>query len=705
MAFSSKETVAIALLAIAANAHSATAESSNAGAIEELVVKGRALYSDQVNALKTPTPILNVPQSLSLFTAEQVRDRGFNSIGELIAYMPGVHMSQGEGHRDAVVFRGVRSTADFFIDGVRDDVQYYRPLYNIEQIEVLRGPNALLFGRGGTGGVLNRVTKKAALNTAFTEAQVAGDSFGELSGQIDHNMSLGEFTALRVNAFAERLDNHRDFYDGDRIGVNPTLRFKRNQTQFDLSYEYVDHDRFIDRGIPTGANGRPVEALEKVTFGDPGVNKTTLEAHLARASVQHKFSDTLKLNASLYHGTFDKYYANFYASGYNEEDSPDQVTLDGYVDTTDRENTIFSGNVVKGLDLSGTAHTILAGVELIDTSSDQDRFNAFWDTTEDDNEVFPISRDLGLRSGRGTNALGVATSNDFSADINDDTRVDVEVTSIFLQDEIELTDRFRVVAGIRYDSFEIDVLNAVSDEQRRKEDSEISPRFGLIFKPAENVSVYASYSESFLPRSGEQYANINGSKEQLSPNTFQNQELGLKYDFPGGLSLTAAFFEIEQRSPQVADNNPETLDVIESEIEGFELQLMGRINDYWTVSAAYSSLEGEQVSRQGSTGLTPRELPDSTFSLWNEFAVRGDLTLGLGVTHQSESFINNSNTAFLPSYTRYDASLRYRISERISAQLNVENLTDELYFPSSHSTHQATVGVPLNARLAINISL
>ena len=262
-----------------------------------------------------------------------------------------------------------------------------------------------------------------------------------------------------------------------------------------------------------------------------------------------------------------------------------------------------------------------------------------------------------------------------------------------------------MVAGIRYDSFEIDVLNAVSDEQRRKEDSEISPRFGLIFKPAENVSVYASYSESFLPRSGEQYANINGSKEQLSPNTFQNQEVGLKYDFPGGLSLTAAFFEIEQRSPQVADNNPETLDVIESEIEGFELQLMGRINDYWTVSAAYSSLEGEQVSRQGSTGLTPRELPDSTFSLWNEFAVRGDLTLGLGVTHQSESFINNSNTAFLPSYTRYDASLRYRISERISAQLNVENLTDELYFPSSHSTHQATVGVPLNARLAINISL
>ena len=123
--------------------------------IEEVLVSGQYLYTDTINALKTPTPILDVPQSLSIVSAEDIRARGFNSIGEVINYLPGVTTSQGEGHRDAVVFRGVRSTADFYIDGVRDDVQYFRPLYNLEQVEVLRGPNALLFGRGGTGGVLN----------------------------------------------------------------------------------------------------------------------------------------------------------------------------------------------------------------------------------------------------------------------------------------------------------------------------------------------------------------------------------------------------------------------------------------------------------------------------------------------------------------------------------------------------------------------
>ena len=189
----------------------------SAQSMEEVVVSGQFLYSDTVNALKTPTPILDVPQSLSLMTADDIRDRGFNSVGEIVAYMPGVTTSQGEGHRDAVVFRGVRSTADFYIDGVRDDVQYYRPLYNLEQVEVLRGPNALLFGRGGTGGVLNRVTKKAVLDRQFTQAVFNIDSLGEMGGQLDYNTGLSDSTAFRLNAMVERLENHRDYYDGDRL--------------------------------------------------------------------------------------------------------------------------------------------------------------------------------------------------------------------------------------------------------------------------------------------------------------------------------------------------------------------------------------------------------------------------------------------------------------------------------------------------------
>lgn len=670
--------------------------------MEEVIVAGQFLYSDTVNALKTPTPILDVPQSLSLITAEDIRERGFNSVGEIVAYMPGVTTSQGEGHRDAVVFRGVRSTADFYIDGVRDDVQYYRPLYNLEQVEVLRGPNALLFGRGGTGGVLNRVTKKAVIDEVFTQAQLSVDSLGEVGGQIDHNVSLGNHMALRVNAMVEQLDNHRDFYEGDRRGFNPTLRVDMGDSKLDVSYELVDHQRFIDRGIPTGANGLPVEAFEDVVFGDPKVNTTELDAHLWRAALQHNFSDSLKFNVSAFYGEYDKRYQNFYASGYDQESAPDEVTLDGYVDTTQRKNMIFSANIIKEGVLGGVGHTLLVGLESISTSSEQDRYNTFWDTTQDDKETFSLSRNLGIRGGVGQNAVGALATNDFGVDINDDTDVEIDVTSIYVQDEIELSEQFRFVAGLRYDSFDIDVLNVVADETRSRKDSEVSPRLGAVYKPEENISIYASYSESFLPRSGEQFANINGDNDRLAPDTFSNREVGLKYDFASGLSFTAAMFEIEQRSPQVADDDPATLDVVESQIDGFEFQLEGTVNPYWRISVAYSALDGEQVNRLGETGLKPRELPDSMMSIWNQFSLTNNLEVGVGLTHQSESFINNSNSAVLPSYTRVDASARYQLSERTTLQLNIENVADELYFPNAHSTHQASVGAPLNLRVALS---
>lgn len=670
--------------------------------MEEVVVSGQFLYSDTVNALKTPTPIVDVPQSLSLVTADDIRDRGFNSVGEIIAYMPGVTTSQGEGHRDAVVFRGVRSTADFYIDGVRDDVQYYRPLYNLEQVEVLRGPNALLFGRGGTGGVLNRVTKKAVLGEQFTDAALSIDSLGEMGGQLDYNVGLTDSVAFRVNAMVERLENHRDYYDGERVGVNPTVHIETANSRIDLSYEYIDHQRFIDRGIPTGANGRPVESLKDVIFGDPEVNTTVLKADLWRAAIQYKFSDSLKANVSAFLGDYDKVYQNFYTSSYSEATTPDQVTLDGYVDTTQRRNAILSASVVSESSWGGMAHTILAGAELISTASDQDRFNSLWDTSNSDTEVFPVADRLGVRGGIGQTVAGVIASNDFSIDINDDTEVDVDVSSFYLQDEIALTDAFRFVVGLRYDRFDIEVINVVAADTRSRTDSQISPRLGVVYKPQANTSIYASYSESFLPRSGEQFANINGDNDQLAPNTFSNREMGLKYDFTSGLSLTAAIFEIEQRSPQVADNDPATLDVIESQIDGIEFQLEGAVNPYWEVSMAYSSLDGEQVNRFGRTGLNPRELPDTMFSIWNQFSLSNALEVGVGLTHQSESFINNSNTAMLPSYTRIDASLRYQVSEQTTLQVNIENAADELYFPNAHSTHQVSVGAPLNVRLALN---
>ena len=240
---------------------------------ERLTVKGNVLYSDQVNALKTPVPVINVPISVSIITDDEIARQGFQQLGDVVRYTPGVSTSQGEGHRDAVVFRGNRSTADFFQDGVRDDVQYYRSLYNVEQVEILRGPNALLFGRGGTGGVINRVSKKGVLGETFGSFSIGSNTFGAYDFVADYNISINEERSLRIMAHRDYLNNHRSYYDGDRAGFNPTLKVKLNDnTVLDVSYEYADHERFIDRGIPTGSNGEPVEALADIVFGDPDLN-------------------------------------------------------------------------------------------------------------------------------------------------------------------------------------------------------------------------------------------------------------------------------------------------------------------------------------------------------------------------------------------------------------------------------------------------
>ena len=693
---------AVTLTVVAVSAAPSNAENSDESLIEETIVRGSYLQSSEVSALRTPTPILDVPQSLSIVTSEEILRRGFTSVSDIIEYLPGVSMSQGEGHRDAVVFRGVRSTADFFIDGVRDDVQYYRPLYNLEQLEVLRGPNALLFGRGGTGGILNRVTKKANTGENFSQLTGYADSFGAGGLQGDVNIGLSDTVAFRVNAMAEGLDNHRDHYDGERVGINPTVRMLLSEaTRLDVSYEYVDHERFIDRGIPTGSNGEPVERFDRVVFGDPDVNLTSLEAHIFIANLQHRFSDSMKGQLTAFYGDYDKLYQNFYAASYSESNSPDVVTLDGYVDTTQRDNLIFSGNLIKELAFVGVSHRFLVGAEYVDTSSNQDRWNTYWSETADDREAFMVTRPMGIVGGSGVNALGVQTVNDFTVDLNDDTRVGIEVVSVYVQDEMAVTESLDLVLGARFDQFEIDVFNVPASESRSKREEEVSPRIGVVYKPMQNMSLYASYSESFLPRSGEQFANINGSKNQLDADTFANTELGFKWDISSSLSFTAAIFEIEQESPQVADSDPDTLDVIKSETDGFELQLEGQITDAWYVSAAYSFLDGEQMGRSGPTGLRPRELPENMFSVWNFVQFTANLGMGIGLTYQDESFINNSNTARLPSYTRVDAAIYYEWSDDWRIQLNVENLGDTDYYPSSHSTHQATVGAPFNARIAI----
>ena len=674
--------------------------------IEEIVVEGKYLSIDKVNAVKTPTPILNIPQSLTIFTEKTIEKQAFRNFGDIMRYTPGLAISQGEGHRDAIIIRGIQSTADFFVDGIRDDVQYFRPLYNVSQLEILRGPNALLFGRGGGGGVVNRVQKKAELGKDFLELDVGVDTFRSYSASIDANTEVSQRAAFRLNAYYQDLHNHRDFFSGESYAINPTISYKHNNnTTASLSWEYVDDDRVVDRGVPSivGASAarKPLEGYSDTFFGSPNQNLTTLVANLIRARLDHTFSDHLRANITLQYANYDKLYQNLYASEsvVLEADGISEVELDGYRDTTDRENLILQANLIGEIQTGLVVHTILSGFELGNQRTSNARNNNVFAQNNDDQLVIPFSDPLSI------------PSFSFSSPARD-RESEVDFVSIYFQSQTRLTEEFLLLFGLRYDTFEINVLDIIEendgdskDGNFDRKDSEVTSRLGFIYKPVENFSLYASFSETFLPRSGDQFLTLNLDSESTRPQFFESDEVGIKWDLSSNLSLTFAAFDLDRETYTSIDpEDPEQLIIIEgSEIRGWELQFGGALTERFRLTAGYASLDGEvkRANGGGNEGNATRQTPENMFSIWNSFQVNNKLTLGLGVIFQDSFFIREDNSAKVPDFTRVDAAVYYEFNDRMKLQLNIENLLDEKYFPDAHSNNNITTGEPFNARLSL----
>lgn len=666
---------------------------------DTVTVVGRYLSLDQLNAVRTPTPIVDVPQSLSLVTEEQIENQAFTNIGDVLRFTPGLSVSQGEGHRDAIIIRGNQTTADFFLNGVRDDVQYFRPLYNIEQVEILRGSNALLFGRGGGGGVINRVSKEPEIGERFSSVSAGVDTFGAFLISGDTNIDVSPNAAFRLNAFVEEVANHRDFYEGTRFGLNPTFGFDINgQTSAVLSYEYLDDDRVVDRGVPSitiaGGPDVPLEGFTNTFFGSPDQNRTTLQAHILRGRIDHTFNEMLRGNLTIQYADYDKAYQNLYAAAFDNTAAPNTVTLDGYRDTTARQNLILQGNLIGEFETGSLGHTLLIGLEHGDQDTENARLDNFFPSTNDDQATIPFTDPLNIP------AFSFATP-------ARDRASNVTFTSFYIQDQVDLTDNFKIILGARFDRFDVSVLDraAVSptDNGRRgRVDEEISPRFGFIYKPADNVSIYASYSETFLPSSGDQFLTLSTTTEDIRPQSFENREIGVKWDIHPMLSITAALFRLERGFFTTVDPDDASIvtTVPGSTVDGFEIQLVGDLTDDWFVSAGFSRLDGE-VNGGGNAGNRPRQTPETMISFWTQYQLTERLSIGGGATHQGEFFVLEDNSVLVPSYTRVDAAIFYDLSDNTRVQLNIENLLDEDYFPDAHSNDNISTGEPLNARLTV----
>lgn len=669
------------------------------GSVERITVRG-AFFGQQVaTAVKTPTLLVNVPQSVSVVSAAQISEQALFSIADVMQYTPGVSIGLGEDHRDQVTIRGQNTTADFFVDGLRDDVQYFRPLYNLERVEILRGANALLFGRGGGGGVVNRVTKVASSAEDFTTLSAGIDTFGAGSISIDTNKAIDANNAFRFNGVFDSIDNHRDFKDGERYAINPTYTWMANDdTTVVASYEYVNDDRLVDRGIPS-LDGAPLEGYDDTYFGDPDFNNTTLEAHIARVRVDHALSQSWNLNGTVQFADYDKAYQNLYPVNFDADAGT--VTLDGYRDTTTRENALVQLNLIGQFATGDINHTLLTGMEYGSQDTENTRRDAFFADSQDDQVSFVFSDPLVIPSMTLTDPVR-------------DRASDVTFTSAFVQDEIKLNEHWIVVAGLRYDNFDIDVVDSIevangADDGNSgflsSSDSQVSPRAGLIYKPAESVSIYASYSKSFLPRSGDQFLSLSLTSQALEAEEFENKEIGVKWNFSDSLSVTAAAFEVERENGTAQDpNNPEASILTGTETKGFEVQVVGKLSERWVINAGYSNLDGEEMGRIVDGALANRDLaqlPEHMLTLWNQYEVNDKWRVALGVIYQSEQYASLNNTVELPDFVRVDAAVYYDYSEDVKIQLNVENVFDEDYFPSAHNDNNIATGEPLNARVSL----
>ncbi|PKB14741.1 catecholate siderophore receptor [Novosphingobium kunmingense] len=681
-------------LPTATMANTATLAEMESGQAPIIVNGQREGYAiDDVDATKTGTPLLDTPQSVTTIGREQLNDQAVEALNDALRYVPGVVLGQGEGHRDQIVLRGQSSTADFFLDGLRDDAQYYRPLFNTERVEVLKGANALLFGRGGGGGIINRVSKSAGFEADAVGLSGGVDTFGAWSVAADANLVMNDTLALRLNGTYEELANHRDVYEGEFIGVAPTLGARLGEaTTLTLAYEYDRDDRVIERGIPS-LGGNPIRGYDETFFGTAEVNQGTVDAHIARARIDHELADGLTLSVAGLFASYDKLYANILPSSATAT----TVTLSGYESGSKRINWIGQANLVWKGETAGIGHTLLAGIEGGSQISESTRRNVLFTTAAGGtaaSATVPLAQSLTIP---GTSWTGLVTN----------ARSSVATLSAYFQDQVELTDYLQVIAGVRYDRFEIDAFNRLTALATTRQDGKWSPRFGVVVKPQANLSLYASYAKSFLPQTGDQFSTLDAAYQTLDPEAFRNLEFGIKWDAAPGLALTAAAFQVDRSNTRVADPANPGYFVLTgaSRVKGLEAALSGRILPSWSATLAYTYQEGEirSATSAAPAGRQLDKLPRHQASAWTRYDVSDRLGLGLGVVHQSSQYATISNAVTLPAFTRLDAAVYYDVSERFAVQLNVENLTDTRYYPSAHTDNNIATGEPINARITARV--
>ncbi|WP_280812937.1 TonB-dependent siderophore receptor [Variovorax sp. TBS-050B] len=638
-------------------------------------------------ATKSSAPLRDVPQAINVLPEQLLRDQGVNSMQDALRNAPGVSFNHGDGQRDQVVIRGFSAISDWFVDGVRDDGLYFRDLSDTERIEVLKGPAAVLYGRGSSGGLINRVTKKPVFGTQFGEVSLGLGTDRYQRATADLNTPIGEAMAFRLNVARERSDSYRDQQFTDRYNIAPSLAIKFSpQTELLLQYTNLRDQRLTDFGVPA-LNGRPVDVPIGTYYGSAHARRddtVTSRVQTFTATLNHRFNDALSLRNTTRYASFHLDRFNTLPSGTTD---PVGLTVGRTRGIVDRDESGWFNQT----DLSWRNQ--LGGLQqewLIGTEFGVQR-----------KRLFSVSSAVGYQRVNIFNPVAdplPIPAASFLADGAIPSDSEFKTAALYLQDQITLAPQWKALVGARYDTFKQETRFERKLSPLERTDRKFSPRAGLVWQPDAAQSYYVSYSRSFQP-SGENFA-LSASNIDNDPEITVNKEIGAKFDLlDGTLNLTTALFDLERTGIKNTDPNNarRQINVGTQRTRGLELALNGRLPGRWDVSAGYAYLDarmtrslatvsslqlpvGAAIPVQGKTAaLTPRH---SAF-VWAMKDLGNGFSAGGGLNYVGARYASLSNLVTLPSYLTADLAASYRTA-RYEIALNLKNIANRKYYVSAH---------------------
>ena len=641
--------------------------------------------TDATTATRTPTPLRDIPQSIAVVPAELLRDQRAQSVGDAMRNVVGVTVAQGEGNRDQLVMRGINTNSDFFVNGIRDDQERFRDLYNVDAVEVVQGPAAVLFGRGGAGGVVNLVTNRPVRGMR-PEAGLELGAYGHNRGLVQFGLPVGATGAFRLAAVGQDSGGFRDGYSLQRYGLNPTFSMSLgSKTTLLLGGEYFHDERLADRGIPS-QNGGPLDVPISQLFGSRSQNKARGSVSTARATIEHRVSPSLLIRNNFLAGDYGKFYGNVYPG--SAVSAVGTLSLSAYDHDVQRLNVFNQTDLVYDTSFFGLSHTILSGVEAGRQAQDELRHTA---AAIPNVPITDSERD----------------ANFAAAPLTVDRHATGSVLAAYAQDQISVNQFVKALVGARLDRFSVavdDHMAGAPDLMRT--DVEVSPRAGVVIQPTQTASIYASYSYTFLP-SG-QTLGLARNTAEVAPENAKNYEAGIKLDLVDRrLAVSGALFRLDRNNVKSTDPTDPTRLVLtgQQRTEGVQLSAAGNVWRGLKLTAGYANLTS-RVTRETTAapaGRTVGLVPRHQANLWATYDFRTRVGLGGGLVHQSRMYTSFTNTVALPAFTRADAFTYYRLG-RYRLALNLDNVFNETYYPTANGDNNISPGAPRSLSVSLRAS-